>query len=89
MFGEEHRSTLTGMVFFAFAKKVMKKIYFVLAITAAVFTSCGNNPDSTKAKTDSSAAVTNPPDNSAATNPSLADTLYNKDSTKMKKDSAR
>jgi predicted small secreted protein len=67
----------------------MKKVYFILAIAAVTFASCGNNASSGKSKVDSSASVTNPPDNSAATNPSLADTLYNKDSTRVKKDSAR
>jgi PBP1b-binding outer membrane lipoprotein LpoB len=67
----------------------MKKIYFILSIAALVFASCGNNAGSNKSTADSSASVTNPPDNSAATNPSLADTLYNKDSTRVKKDSTK
>lgn len=74
-----------------FRKKVMKKIYLILAIGAITFASCGNgNGDADKAITDSSAAVVHPPDNSAATNPSLGDTTYgNSDTTKMKKDSSR
>jgi hypothetical protein len=67
----------------------MKNVYFILAIAAITFVSCGNNASSDKSKVDSSAAVTNPPDNSAATNPSLADTLYNKDSTRVKRDSTK
>ncbi len=69
----------------------MKKIYLMLAISAITFASCGNNSGSAdKAITDSSAAVTNPPDNNAATNPSLGDTIYhNNDTTRMKKDSLK
>lgn len=67
----------------------MKKIYVVLAIAAVTFASCGNNANTDKAKTDSSANVTNPPDNSAATNPSLADTANAMDSSRTKKDSSK
>ena len=72
-----------------FPKKAMKKIYLMLAVAAFTFASCGNNAGSDKSKIDSSAAVVNPPDNSAATNPSLADTIYNKDSVKVKRDSIK
>lgn len=73
----------------------MKKIYLILAAGAITFASCANNSggsdaNSDKSKTDSSAAVTNPPDNNAATNPSLGDTAYrNNDTTRMKKDSTK
>jgi hypothetical protein len=64
-----------------------------VAATALCFAARGNNSTSSKNTIDSSANVTNPPDNSSATNPSLADTAYSKnyadttkkDSSKMKK----
>jgi hypothetical protein len=71
----------------------MKKIFFSLAVAAAaiVFASCGNNNAGTgTSKNDSSSEnMTKPASNSDATNPSVADTAYSNDSTKMKKDSSK
>ena len=68
----------------------MKKLFIIASIATATFTftACGGNgTDTSGAKTDSSSSVVHPPDNNSATNPSLADTAYSKDSTSMKKDS--
>jgi hypothetical protein len=74
-------------------KNNMKKLHLILAfaISASLVTACANNAGSDTNKTDSSANVTPPPDNSSATNPSLADTNYskNQDSSGMKKDSSK
>ncbi len=70
----------------------MKKIFLVLSIAAAslYFGACGNNSAGSKSATDSSANVTNPPDNSSATNPSVADTAYSKNyADTTKKDSSK
>lgn len=75
-----------------FQKNTMKKVSFFLtvAITAIVFAACGNNKGTGTNNTDSSSAnMTKPADNSSATNPSVADTAYSNDSTKMKKDSSK
>lgn len=77
-----------------FPKKYsMKKIFTVAAIAMGVLfmTACGNNNANTDTKADSSNVVIPPPDNSSATNPSLADTNFskNQDSSRLKKDSIK
>lgn len=71
----------------------MKKAILIPAIAATVisFAACGSNSASkAPANNDSSSSnMTKIPDNSAATNPSLADTLYSNDSTSIKKDSIK
>jgi PBP1b-binding outer membrane lipoprotein LpoB len=72
----------------------MKKLHFIaaLAISALFAIACGNNKAGTETTADSSATVIPPPDNSSATNPSLADTNYSKnnaDTLKAKKDSLK
>ncbi|MEO6315689.1 MAG: hypothetical protein ABIU63_04165 [Chitinophagaceae bacterium] len=69
----------------------MKKILIVTAIAASTFfvTACGDNTGAEPSKSDSTATIIPPPDNSSATNPSLADTNFsrNHDTSAMKKDS--
>jgi predicted small secreted protein len=63
----------------------MKKfqVLAVLAISGMLITACANNSTTEGAGTDSSTNVIPPPDNSSATNPSMADTAYShSDSTK-------
>ena len=71
----------------------MKKLHFIaaLAVSAVFVTACDNNAGSDTNKTDSSANVIPPPDNSSATNPSLADTNYSKnnDTSGLRKDSLK
>jgi len=71
----------------------MKKVFLMIAVatTTIVFASCGNNSAGSGTGTgDSSANVTKPPDNSSATNPSLADTAYSKNNADTtKKDSSK
>ena len=76
---------------------IMKQLFFILSLVAGAvcFTGCGNNDsgtstnkDSAASKTDSSATLIPPPDNSSATNPSMADTAFLKKDT-IKKDSSR
>ncbi|MEP7277165.1 MAG: hypothetical protein ABI813_00860 [Bacteroidota bacterium] len=66
----------------------MKNLFFTVAVAMSVicFSACGNNSGGSDNGTPSSTNVTNPPDNSSATNPSLADTAYSPDSTKVRKD---
>ncbi len=70
----------------------MKKLFFISTIAAATagFAACGNHAAKMPANNDSSSSnMTKIPDNSSATNPSLADTLYSNDSTSMRKDSIK
>jgi hypothetical protein len=72
----------------------MKKLHFIaaLAVSTIIVTACdNNNAGSDTNKTDSSANVIPPPDNSSATNPSLADTNYSKnnDTSGLRKDSLK
>jgi len=69
----------------------MNRKSFVLPVVVIVFgailalTRCGG-PDSREVKQDSTRANVNAPapDNNSATNPSMADTAYQKDSTRKK-----
>lgn len=63
--------------------KRMKKLYSMAMLAAGLLwiTACGNNSGSGNQDTgsgnrDSSSNVVTPPDNSSATNPSMADTAY-------------
>ncbi|MFT3933527.1 MAG: hypothetical protein QM726_07935 [Chitinophagaceae bacterium] len=79
----------------------MKKTHFIAIVIAGSFMymACGNNSANTSTtgdttisgRNDSMGTVIPPPDNSAATNPSLADTNYSKnhDSLAVKKDSSK
>lgn len=73
----------------------MKKLLLaaVIAITFLSVSSCGNNKSNAAGSASDSVNtprnITNPPDNNSATNPSLADTAYSKDSTRKPADSAR
>jgi PBP1b-binding outer membrane lipoprotein LpoB len=81
------------MLFYTQIKKqAMKKFYLAatLASGIAFFSSCGNNEAGENKSTDSSATTIPAPDNSSATNPSMADTAFSKDHSdtlKVKKDS--
>ena len=80
-------------LFIVSAKTFMKKLLILIAfaVTVLFFVACGDNPSGSGSKTtDSSASVTNPPTNSDATNPSMADTANAvKDSTKIKTDTSK
>ncbi|MEO5685241.1 MAG: hypothetical protein ABIQ88_21525 [Chitinophagaceae bacterium] len=72
----------------------MKKLFSiaVIALSACLFTACGDNAADGPDKTDSTATIIPPPDNSSATNPSMADTAFSKDhsdTSGMRKDSSK
>jgi PBP1b-binding outer membrane lipoprotein LpoB len=89
------RQVPAGMVFLNISPKItdMKKLHLlaVLAVSAMLVTACGNSSTTDETRTDSSTNVIPPPDNSSATNPSMADTAYShSDSTKtMNSDSLK
>ena len=71
----------------------MKKLLLIATVATSTlfFSACGNETAGDANKTDSTATVIPPPDNSAATNPSMADTNYskNQDTSAVKKDSLK
>lgn len=74
-------------------KQAMKNLYLaaMLASGILIFASCGNQEAGENKSADSSASIIPPPDNSSATNPSMADTAFSKDhidTLQVKKDSA-
>jgi hypothetical protein len=68
-----------------------KKSFLVIAIAVITIAVCGNNKTKSAPGTgDSSVNITTPPDKSAATNPSVADTTYSKNNAdSVKKDSSK